>query len=224
MKQGAAAGAALQFSQGHSCPQRKLAKRKRTSLCTIHFPGLRRFRGAVTPPLAPGVCACGAVCKHSDRVLWQAHRSASCGRSSEVCLAQRSEFSSALRGAPKIQGTARGRNRELCLAAQPRRCLRQKQPRRSRGKHSDRVQWTKQGAVFGAVLQFLQGHSCPQEKLAKRKRTAVCFLRGRDDARSKNRAPQPGAALRFLQAPALARRKNRLSARGTNGDRVLRTK
>ena len=29
-----------------------------------------------------------------------------------------------------------------------------------------------------------------------------------------------GAALRFLQAPAAARRKNRLSARGTNGDRV----
>ena len=32
-----------------------------------------------------------------------------------------------------------------------------------------------------------------------------------------------GAALRFLQAPAAARRKNRLSARGTNGDRVLWT-
>ena len=45
------------------------------------------------------------------------------------------------------------------------------------GKHSDRVQWTKQGAVFGA-------------------------------------------ALRFLQAPAAARRKNRLSARGKRGGRV----
>ena len=63
-------------------------------------------------------------------------------------------------------------------AAQPRRCLRQKQPRRSRDKHSDRVLRTKQGAVFGA-------------------------------------------ALRFLQAPAAARRKNWLSARGTNSDRVL---
>ena len=83
------------------------------------------------------------------------------------------------------------------------------------GKHSDRVLRTKQGAVFGAVLQFLQGHSCPQKKLVKHKRTAVCFLRGRDDARSKNRAPQPGAALRFLQAPSAARRKNRLSARGS---------
>ena len=49
------------------------------------------------------------------------------------------------------------------------------------GKHSDRVQWTKQGAVFGA-------------------------------------------ALRFLQAPAVARRKNRLSARGKHSDRVQWTK
>ena len=42
----------------------------------------------------------------------------------------------------------------------------------------------------------------------------VCLLRERGDARSKSRAPQPGAALRFLQAPAVALRKNRLSARG----------
>ena len=45
---------------------------------------------------------------------------------------------------------------------------------------------------------------------------AVCLLQGRGDTRSKSRVPQPGAALRFLQAPFLARRKNRLSARGTN--------
>ena len=35
------------------------------------------------------------------------------------------------------------------------------------GSGGDRVQWTKQGAVRGAVLQFLQGHSCPKKKLAK---------------------------------------------------------
>ena len=77
MKQGAAAGAALQFSQGHSCPQRKLAKRKRTLLGTIQFPGLRQFRGAVTIRLVPGVCACGTVrCKHSDRIQWIKQRAA----------------------------------------------------------------------------------------------------------------------------------------------------
>ena len=72
-------------------------------------------------------------------------------------------------------------------AAKPRRCLRQIQPRRSRGKHSDRVLRTKQGAVFGAALQFSQGRTAarwenwlsargqrrPLGKLAKRKRTAV---------------------------------------------------
>ena len=65
-------------------------------------------------------------------------------------------------------------------ASTPKRCLRQKQPKRSRGSGGDRVQWTKQGAAAGA-------------------------------------------ALRFLQAPAVARRKNRLSARGKRGDRVLRS-
>ena len=54
-----------------------------------------------------------------------------------------------------------------------------------RGKHSDRVLRTKQGAVFGAVLQFLQGHSCPQEKLAKHKRTAVQIFK-RAAARAEN--------------------------------------
>ncbi|OUN36600.1 hypothetical protein B5G28_11730, partial [Faecalibacterium sp. An77] len=39
-------------------------------MCTMKFPGLRNFRGAFTLRLAPGVCACGAVCKHSDRVQW----------------------------------------------------------------------------------------------------------------------------------------------------------
>ena len=49
-------------------------------------------------------------------------------------------------------------------AAQPRRCLRQKQPRRSRGKHSDRILWMKQGAVFGAALRFLQAPSAVRRK------------------------------------------------------------
>ena len=52
----------------------------------------------------------------AERVQWQTHRSASSGRSSEVCLAQRSEFSSITLDAPKIQGTARGRNSEARLA------------------------------------------------------------------------------------------------------------
>ena len=60
-------GAALQFSQGHSCPQRKLAKRKRDSLGTIHFPDLPRFRGAVSLRLIRYVYACGTVrCKPSQ--------------------------------------------------------------------------------------------------------------------------------------------------------------
>ena len=59
------------------------------------------------------------------------------------------------------------------------------------GKHSDRVLWTKQGAVFGAALQFSQGRTCgPPGKLAKRKRAAVCLLQGRRDARRKSREPQ----------------------------------
>ena len=35
---------------------------------------------------------------------------------------------------------------------------------------------------------------------------------------------EAGAALRFLQVPAAVRRKNRLSARGTNGNRIQRMK
>ena len=33
-----------------------------------------------------------------------------------------------------------------------------------RGKHNDRVQWTKQGVVFGAALRFLQAGSVPRRK------------------------------------------------------------
>ena len=47
--------------------------------------------------------------------------------------------------------------------------------------------------VWRSAPIFTRAHCRPLGKLAKRKRTAVCFLRGRDDARSKSRAPQPGA-------------------------------
>src|SRR5699024_6367727 len=94
-------------------------------------------------------------------------------------------FTSALLGAPKKPAKRKrakpptassGRNREAAQAAQSRRCLRQKQPRRSRGRRPN-----------------LQAGRAPRRKFGQR---------------------QPGAALRFLQAPSWARRKNRLSARG----------
>ncbi len=47
---------------------------------------------------------------------------------------------------------------------QLRRCLRQKQPKRSRGKHSDRILWMKQGAVFGAALRFSQAGTAPRRE------------------------------------------------------------
>ena len=77
----------------------------------------------------------------------QAHRSAACGRCSEACL-----------------------------AAEPSRCLRQKQARRSRGSRPNMQAGRVPRRIFGqrqpgAALQFSQGHSCgPQGKLAKRKR------------------------------------------------------
>ena len=43
---------------------------------------------------------------------------------------------------------------------------------------------------------------------------AVCLLQGRDDVRSKSRAPQSGAALQFSQGRVAARWENWLSARG----------
>ncbi len=113
-----------------------------------------------------------------------------------------------------------GRNREAWLAAQPRRCLRQIQPRRSRGSgllfaRARRRPKQKQGtATRSSAPIFTRAHRRPLGKLAKRKRAVVCFLRERGDARSKNRAPQPGAALQFLQGRTAARRKNWLSARG----------
>ncbi len=68
------------------------------------------------------------------------------------------------------------------MAAEPSRCLRQKQARRSRG--------SRPNMQAGCVPRCIFGQR------------------------------QPGAALRFLQAGAVPRRKNRLSARGKRGDRV----
>ena len=69
-----------------------------------------------------------------------------------------------------------GRSRELWLAAEPSRCLRQKQARRSRGSRPNMQAGCDPRCIFGQR--------------------------------------QPGAALRFLQAPTVVRSKNRLSARG----------
>ena len=87
------------------------------------------------------------------------------------------------------------------------------------GKHSDRVLRTKQGAVFGAALRFLQAPSAVRRKnrLSARGKHSDRVLRTKQGAVF-------GAALRFLQAPSAVRRKNRLSARGKHSDRVLRTK
>ena len=65
--------------------------------------------------------------------------------------------------------------------------------RRSRGKHSDRVLRTNQGAVFGAALRFLQAPAAVRSKnrLSARGMRSV-FCKGAPAARSKNRAPQPG--------------------------------
>ena len=73
--------------------------------------------------------------------------------------------------------------------------------------------------VWRSAPIFTRAHCRPLGKLAKRKRTAVCFLRGRGDARSKSRAPQPGAGrvgslalCRFLRRAAERACKNRSAA------------
>ena len=78
------------------------------------------------------------------------------------------------------------------------------------GKHSDRVLRTKQRAVFGAALRFLQAPSAVRSKnrLSARGKHSDRVLRTKQGAVF-------GAALRFLQAPSAVRSKNRLSARGT---------
>ena len=84
---------------------------------------------------------------------------------------QKSPLCLSAEGAVCAQSPAAGAAlRFLQAGAVPRR----KNRLSARGKHSDRVRWTKQGAVFGAALQFSQGRSCgPQGKSAKRKRKAA---------------------------------------------------
>ena len=58
-------------------------------------------------------------------------------------------------------------------------CLRQKQAKRSRGKHSDRVLRTKQGAVFGAALRFSQAGTAPRrENRPSARGTRSVFCKG----------------------------------------------
>ena len=113
-----------------------------------------------------------------SKAVRQARRSASCGRCSEACLA--AEPSRCLR--QKQARRSRGSRPNMQAGRVPRRIFGQRQPgaalqfsqgrcasRRenwlsARGKHSDRVQWTKQGAVLGAALRFLQAGAAPRRK------------------------------------------------------------
>ena len=84
----------------------------------MQFPGLRHFRGAFTLRLARGVCACGAVCKHSDRVQWTKQgavigcvaEALPAAETAEAEQGQPSKFSSGLRPAQKIWLTATRRS------------------------------------------------------------------------------------------------------------------
>ena len=59
------------------------------------------------------------------------------------------------------------------------RCLRQKQAKRSRGKHSDRILWMKQGVVFGAALRFSQAGTAPRrENRPSARGTRSVFCKG----------------------------------------------
>ena len=79
---------------------------------------------------------------------------------------------------PRMGAGPQGRgNRYGRGAAQPSRCLRQIQARRSRGSGGDRIQWMKQGAAAGAALQFSQGRSAARWEnwlSAKGTRSAFC--------------------------------------------------
>ncbi len=79
-----------------------------------------------------------------------------------------------------------------------------------RGKHSDRVLRTKQGAVFGAALRFSQAGTAPrrENRPSARGKHSDRVLRTKQGAVF-------GAALRFSQAGTAPRRENRPSARGT---------
>ena len=65
--------------------------------------------------------------------------------------------------------------------------------RRSRGKHSDRILWMKQGAVFGAALRFLQAPSAVRRKnrlSARGMRSAFCKRAPPRAAKTGHRNPE----------------------------------
>ena len=91
-------------------------------------------------------------------------------------------------GAQRVCGTRSGTCAVLCSILSKRgilgtaelsRCLRQKQAKRSRGKHSDRILWMKQGAVFGAALRFSQAGTAPRrENRPSARGTRSVFCKG----------------------------------------------
>ena len=85
------------------------------------------------------------------------------------------------------------------------------------GTNSDRCQQQKQGAVSGCVSKAL-----PAAETAELEQGQPSKFASAPRARRQFGQRQPGAALRFLQAPAVARRKKRLSARGLSSEARLR--
>ena len=172
---------------------------------------------------SPPTGGAAAGCRGTSAGGGLCSRSAACGRCSEACLAQRSEYASIIPDAPHIQGTARG-------------------------KHSDRIQWMKQGAVVGCVAEPLPAAETGEAEQGQRRRPrpvdeagsrrwrsglnmqASSLMRRIFRAPQEERRPnmqaggdprcifgqrQPGAALQFSQGRSAARRENWLSARGT---------
>ena len=69
--------------------------------------------------------------------------------------------------------------RGILGTAEPSRCLRQKQAKRSRGSGGDRIQWMIQGAAAGAALQFSQGRSAARwENWLSARGTRSAFCKG----------------------------------------------
>ena len=94
--------------------------------------------------------------------------------------------------------------------------------RRSRGKHSDRILWMKQGAVFGAALRFSQAGTAPRREnrpSARGTRSAFCKRAAIRAAYLGNGNPEQRS--NFHKGASAARRENWLSARGKHSDRIL---
>ncbi len=123
-------------------------------------------------------------------------------------MAPRSEFSSIILDAPKIQGTARGKNSRGGAGANTATA--------SCGRNSR--------AEAGAALQFLQGHLCPREKLAKHKRTAVqIFKRTASGAENlANGNPDLGRASRPLSPSGQRSEQKAKRNRGYKGEAAKR--